>query len=98
MEPIPQDVEQLVAHLCCGGCLTPRGHGFSVTVSHYQGPMYTLVTCCLRCGRTGFGRFKTEMDVPAPAGSVPEISSDESIELHEALKSDDWLSQLTGRR
>jgi ribosomal protein S27AE len=97
---LPQAVQDFIDKLQCGRCGLPTGLGLSTRVTPEDHDKYLLVLKCLRCGMTGWVRLEasaTHLDaasVPVePSGS--EITSDETIDLHEALKSDDWLAQLT---
>jgi hypothetical protein len=101
MKDLPPALEELVKQLGCGNCGTARGRGLVVSVSPEEAHMYFLTAKCLRCGVTTMGRVYVRDDEPAPVDAAPrvsDISSDEAIDLHEALKSDDWLLQLTGKK
>ena len=66
-----------------------------------DGGIYELSTRCLRCGLAGYGRVFLPVSEASAAVSTPQfsdISTDEVIDLHEALKSDDWLTQLTSEK
>ncbi len=97
---IPAEIQEFVKQLCCR-CGTPSGRGFVVNPTSEDHGVYMLLTKCLRCGYTGFVRVVLDRREhalhasvePGPMGS--DITSDEAIDLHEALKSDDWLTQLT---
>lgn len=98
---LPKDLQEFVARIYCPRCMTPTGRGFTVSATPDDAPqMWTLVGRCLRCGFMAVAKFKSDAPPPSPPllPVAPEISSDEVLDLHEALKSDDWLAQLTGGR
>jgi len=100
---IPPPVQDFIDKLQCARCGLPTGLGLSTHVTPEDHDRYLLVLKCLRCGLTGWVRLQAS-EGHLEAASIPvepdgtEISSDESIDLHEALKSDDWLAVLTGKK
>jgi len=99
---LPQAVQDFIDKLQCGRCGLPTGLGLSTRVTSEDHGKYLLVLKCLRCGLTGWVRLEAS-ETHLDAESVPvepdgtEISSDEMIDLHQALQSDGWLAQLTGQ-
>jgi hypothetical protein len=101
MKELPPRVQAFIDRLCCGFCGTVKGRGFAVSVHVGESGIYELSTRCLRCGLAGYGRVMLGEETPAVVSSDPQvsdISSDEVLDLHEAMKSDDWLAQLTGKQ
>lgn len=90
----PQDLKDYVSRLRCPMCGTPNGHGFSVSAAHEGGRLWLMVGKCLRCGFGAVAKFQSA-ELPTPAPGMAEISTDEVLDLHEALKAEDWLAQLT---
>lgn len=93
---VPRELEEYMQQLACS-CGTVRGRGFMLTATPEGDGIWCLTGRCLRCGRFGHGRVRVASVDPVPA-PVSDISTDEVIDLHEALKSDDWLLQLTGKK
>jgi len=93
---IPRDLETFVKQLTCRFCSTPSGRGLVVTISPEDGGYY-LSTKCLRCGAFGHLRLQTQPEDPPTVGvGASDISSDEMIDLHQAMKAPDWFGALTG--
>lgn len=90
---IPQELQDFIKQIMCGRCGTPNGRGLVVNPIPEGDGIFLLAARCLRCGQVAHGRFKVAST--EPAGTSPDISTDEVLDLHEALKSDDWLAQLT---
>jgi len=97
MEDLPQDVHDFIHTLVCRRCGTPNGRGLSVKGFEEGDDVYGLAIRCLKCGNQGYLRVKSAIPKQIPAAAAEEISSEEVIDLHEALKSDNWLQELTGR-
>ena len=100
---LPKDLQEFASRTYCPRCMTPNGRGFSVHAAPGAEPrMWTLVGKCLRCGFTAIAHFQSSEEPPAPIapemGVADAITTDEVIDLHEALKSENWLAQLTGRK
>lgn len=94
--PIPQDVVDFINAAMCPRCHTPHGHGFSVSAGHEEGATWMCFGKCLRCGYAAYARIVSSLaPLPTVGEGRAEITTDEVLDLHEALKSNDWLGQLT---
>lgn len=96
---VPVEIQEFIKQLACR-CGTPNGRGLVVTCSAEDNGVYMLITKCLRCGYAGFIRVvldrRNALHASVDAGPMgSDITSDEAIDLHEALKSEDWLTQMT---
>jgi len=97
---IPPPVQDFIDKLQCARCGLPTGLGLSTHVTPEDHGRYLLVLKCLRCGLTGWVRLEAS-EGHLEAASIPvepdatEITSDEVLDLHQALQSPDWLAQLT---
>lgn len=99
---LPKDLVEYVSRIYCPRCMTANGQGFSVQAAPAPTPqVWTLVGKCLRCGFCAVAHFQSSEPAAStsPALGVADlITSDEQIDLHEALKSNDWLAELTRRK